>query len=160
MGLTGNEDLIPFTKKHVLDKNLVINMLKYEESFTKSDKGQNMYRNTLNNPLVSLTVEKTINRIVLQKFGFDTSDNSVSNYRTIFKTYFKSPNNYDKDVIESVHYMRENKCVFYTAPVLKIGDIIPNCGLFELDGETKTTLFDTIRKENANHTVIAAFSLS
>ena len=57
---------------------------------------------------MSLDVEKMINRIVLNYFGFDTSNESVENYRTIFRTYFKSPNDYDVEVINSVHYMREN----------------------------------------------------
>ena len=51
-------DLVPFTRKHVLDRDLVIKMLRYEEEFTKSRQGQDLYRDKSNNPLTSLTVEK------------------------------------------------------------------------------------------------------
>jgi hypothetical protein len=159
----GKKDVISlkkFTQTDVLNKNMVIEMLTYEEQLTKSEYGKELYSNTLNKPLISLNVEKTLNRLTLTQFGFNTSDESVENYRTIFKTYFKSPTNYDKDVIHSVHYMRENKCVYYTNPPLNIGDKIPNCSLYNLDGETKTTLHDIINKKNAKYTVIAAFSLS
>jgi hypothetical protein len=135
-------------------------MLKYEEQFTKSNDGQALYKNPLNRPLISLDVEKAINRIVLMKFRFNTTDSSVSNYRKIFKTYYNSPKDYDEDVINSVHYMRENKCVFYENPLLGVDQKIPNCELTELDGINKTTLYDVIIKENGDSTVIAAYSLS
>lgn len=163
MGKTDNSvntTAVPFTHQHVLDKELVCKMLSREEKVTKSEYGQSMYRNVLNKPFVSLTVEFAINRKVLSDFGFDTSDKSVDTYRTIFKTYYNGPTDYDADVINSVHYMRENKCVFYTADKLNIGDKIPDCKLYNLDGMTTTSLYDVIAQENANHTVIAAFSMS
>ena len=160
MGRQKEKKVIPFTKEYVLDKELVINMLQFEEEFTKSNEGQDLYRNPLNRPYVSLHIEKTINRIVLNNFGFNTLDESVEMYRTIFKTYFNSPDDYDEDVINSVHYMRENKCVFYKHPKLKIGAHIPDCTLYNLDGETETTLYNAINKHNFNKVVIAAFSLS
>lgn len=150
----------PFTTDHIKDKTLVIKMLEFEEEFSKSAKGQMMYKNPLNKPYTSLVVEKAINRITLDKFKFDTSDESVENYRKIFRTYYRSPDDYDKDVINSVHYMRENKCVFYKKPVINVGEKIPNCELVERDGKTKTTLYDAIKKEDGHHTVFAAFSLS
>ena len=134
-------------------------MLNYEEDLTKSDFGQSLYKNTLNRPLVSLTIEKTINRLVLSHFGFDTNDQNVEKYRTIFKTYYKGPTDYDVDVLNAVHYMRENKCVYYKDRVLQIGDKLPNCQLYNLDGQSKVNLYDTIDPNN-NYTMIAAFSLS
>ncbi|ARF11262.1 hypothetical protein Klosneuvirus_1_119 [Klosneuvirus KNV1] len=151
---------VPFTIEHIKNKHLVIKMLNYEEEFTKSKDGQLLYHNPLNRPIVSLTIEKIIHRIVLTKFGFDTSDESVANYRLIYKTYYKSPNEYDKDVINAVHYMRENKCAYYKSPVFEIGQKIPDCILFHLDGKSVTTLHDIINKKNADHILIAAFSLS
>lgn len=160
MGRTEIKKVRPFTPQDVQNRDLVIKMLKYEESFAKSEKGQSLYKNPLNRPFVSLNVEHSINRVTLDHFNFDTSDESVGNYRTIFKTYFKSPNDYDKEVINSSYYMRNNKCVFYQHPPLKLGEKIPNCELTLLDGKTKTTLYDAIAKENGKHTVFAAFSLS
>jgi hypothetical protein len=163
MGITevkGNQPK-PFTEMCVKDRDLVIKMLKYEEQLTKSQEGQDLYRNRLNNPFVSLTVEKILNRMVLSHFGFDTTDENVEMYRTIFRMYFQSPFNYDAEVIGSVHYMRENKCVFYRLPPLQIGDIIPDCDLYELNGVTKTTLHQSIAKTNGcDSTVFAAFSMS
>jgi len=151
---------IPFTITNVKNKELVIQMLNYEEQLTKSNYGQSLYKNTLNKPLISLTIEYAINRLVLAKFGFDTTDRSVSMYRTIFKTYYNSPHDYDPDVLNAVHYMRENKCVYYKMPPLQINDKIPNCELYNLDGITKTTLHDTINNLNSKYTLIGAFSLS
>ena len=160
MGKTDIIAINKFEKKDVNNKDLVIEMLKYEEQITKSDYGQSMYKNMLNRPLISLTVEKSLNRLTLSKFGFDTSDENVEMYRTIFRTYFKSPSNYDKDVINSVHYMRENKCVFYKAPILEINDVSPNVILHDYISLTKQTLHDIMTESKANYTITAAFSLS
>ena len=151
---------IPFTKNHVNDKELVIKMLNYEEALTKSDVGQSLYQNPLNSPLISLNVEKTLNRMTLIQFGFNTGDDDVECYRTIFRTYYKSPDVYDADVLNAVHYMRENKCVYYKKPDLKIGDIIPDCVLSSLDGQNSISLYDLLNKEKAKYTMIGAFSLS
>ena len=160
MGKYTNVSGIPFTMNNVNDKELVIQMLNYEETLTKSDYGQSLYKNTLNNPLISLTIEHAINRLVLTHFGFDTTDSNVDMYRTIFKTYYNSPDDYDKDVLNSVHYMRENKCVYYKMPLLQLGDKLPNCDLYELNGATLTNLHDVINKCNSTYTLIGAFSLS
>ena len=135
-------------------------MLHYEEEYTKSQRGQDMYRNPLNKPFITLNVEKTINRIVLNHFGYNTEDSDVETYRTIFRTYFRSPDDYDKEVIELVHYMRENRCVYYKSKPMKINDIIPDCTLYKLDGKTKINMYEIINKKRHNYTVVAAFSLS
>ena len=160
MGKTENLPLKRFTHNDIHNKDLVIKMLKHEEQLIKSNSGQEMYSNPLNKPLVSLNVEKSFNRMVLNDFNFDTSDESVENYRSIFRHYYKSPTDYDKDVLDSVHYMRENKCVYYQKPVLKVGDTIPDCPIYNLDGKTKTNLYDVIKKTEASRIVVAAFSLS
>ena len=147
-----------FTINDVKNKELVIKMLNYEEQISKGDTGQSLYKNTLNLPLVSLNVEKTLNRLTLMHFGFDTTDESVEMYRSIFKNYYNSANDYDKDVLSAVHYMRENKCVYYTKPIINVGDVIPNTELYELNGMTKTSLYDVINK--SNYTLIQSFSLS
>ncbi len=149
-----------FTLNDVKNKGLVIQMLNYEEQITKSDNGQGLYKNTLNMPLISLNIEKILNRQTLMHFGFDTTDASVEMYRTIFKNYYNSPTDYDKEVLNSVHYMRENKCVYYQSPIINVGDIIPNCEIYELDGKTETSLYDVINKNKANYTLIESFSLS
>lgn len=158
MGRTNNTGK-SFTNDDVDNKDLVIKMLQFEEQFTKSDRGQALYKNKLNRPFISLTVEKTINRIVLAQFGYNTTDDDVETYRTIFRTYFRSPDDYDEDVINSVHYMRENRCVFYKATPLQIGEQVPDSTLYHLNGKNKTSLYNIIDKKS-RYTVIAAFSLS
>ena len=160
MGKTDKRSLKKFEQKDVNNKSLVILMLKYEEQLTKSEFGQSLYKNILNRPLVSLNVEKTLNRLTLSHFDFDTSDENVEMYRNIFRTYFKSPTDYDKDVINSVHYMRENKHVFYNNKEIKVGDIIPNCDLFDYNSMNKSSLYDILGERKSNHTIMAAFSLS
>ena len=161
MGKSKQTKSIPFTPDNVKDKELVIKMLQYETEYATSDNGQALYKNSLNNPLVSLTVEKTLNRITLSHFGFENDDTSVETFRTIFRTYYKSPDDYDEEVINASYYMKGNKCMFYKEKDIKIGDVIPNCNLCEMDGETQTTLYDIIQKEeNANYVLICGFSMS
>ncbi len=160
MGLASVGPTRPFLPDDVANKDLVIAMLKKEESLVRSEFGQAVYSNPLNRPLISLNVEKSFNRLTLSQFGFDTSDTSVANYRTIFGHYYKSPTDFDKEVLDSVHYMRENKCVYYKANPLIKGQLIPDCRLYNLDGETTVGLHDLILREAKTHTVIAAFSLS
>jgi len=146
-----------FGLDQVQNKELIIQMLKYEEEFTKSEDGQKMYKNPYNEPYVSLNVEKAINRIVLSKFGYDTSDTSVENYRTIFRTYYNSPTNYDADVLNSVHYMRENKIVYYKNEPLKLGSVVPNCRFYSPYDVTEIRLYECL---TTRYTLIGAFSLS
>jgi catalase (peroxidase I) len=160
MGVADAVDTKPFTPADVKNKPLVIKMLNYEEEITKSDVGRILYSTKLNRPLVTLTIEHTLNRLTLAHFNFDTSDESVEMYRTIFRNYYTSPTEYDAEVMNAVHYMRENKCVYYTQPPLQIGDTIPDCQLFTIDGKNVTSLYDEINKAGAIKTVIAAFSLS
>lgn len=159
MGKTNIIQLKEFTLNDANNKNLVIKMLKYEEQLAKGDFGKMMYTNPLNNPFTSLTVEKALNRKTLQEFGFDTSDTSLNNYRSIFKTYFKSPYDYDKDIIDASYYMRNNRCVFYTSKKLNINDIMPNFELYTINN-TITSIYDIINKNNVEYTIIAGFSLS
>jgi hypothetical protein len=159
MGKTDKKSLNKFEKKDVNNKLLIIEMLKYEEQLTKSEFGQSLYKNPLNMPLVSLHVEKTLNRLTLSQFDFDTSDENVEMYRTIFRTYFKSPTDYDKDVINSVHYMRENKCVYYNLPIINIGDVIPDCKLYNYTPIKESSLYNILNNKS-DYAIFGAFSLS
>jgi len=101
--------LKPFTSQDVKNKELVVKMLKREDVIMNDEKvGQELYR-TEKTPLGAVYA---IHRLVLIEFGFDSSDESVSCYRTIFANYYQSPTDYDRDVLSAVTYMRENKCVY------------------------------------------------
>lgn len=158
MGVTELSDIQPFTLTNIRDRDLVIKMLRYEDSIIHSDDGQAIYKNPFNESLTSLEPRLIIQRVVLNKYSFDTSDQSVSNYREIFRNYYNSPTDYDKEVLSSVTYMRENKCVYYTSPVINIGDEIPDCKLYQLDGKTETSLYQQLG--DSSHAMLCAFSSS
>ena len=151
--------LIPFTLEDVNNKELIIKMLKYEDEIGKSDKVQDFYRTELLQPRNTLEAIYATHRLVLNYFGFDTTDESVLNYRKIFSTYYKSPTEYDNDVISSVYYMKNNRCVFYNKPMPKIGNKMINTDLLKLDG-TKTNLFDILSKFKYKYCFVGAFSNS
>lgn len=152
---------VPFTMEDVNTRDMIIHMLQWEQDRMRSDIGQDRYKNPLNLPYVSLTNEYAFHRETLSHFGFDTSDESVENYRKIFPTYFRSPDDYDKEVINSAYYMKNNRCIYYTTPIINVGDTIPNVPIWTNDGETETTLYDVIHKDGGeNMTIVAAFSMS
>ncbi|MBA43141.1 MAG: hypothetical protein CMF62_03915 [Magnetococcales bacterium] len=160
MGKRKKIELKPFTINTISNRDLVIRMLRREEEITRSEEVQESFKNVLNKPFISLDIEKMVNREVLYEFGFDTSDESVDNYRKIFKYYYKSPHDYDKEVLDSVHYMRNNRCVYYKSKPIKVGDQIPNCKIYKLDGETKTSIYDEISDSDYDKCIIASFSNS
>lgn len=158
MGLGETAEQKKFTELDLLNKDLIIKMLQYEDTLIHGEVGKKIYTDDLMLPRRSLTPEWTIHRLVLAKFGFSTDDEDVLNYRKIFLTYYNSPTDYDKDVLKSVTYMRENKCVYYTAPDINIGDSYPDCEVYKLDGKTKTTILKELGK--FKYAVIGAFSNS
>jgi hypothetical protein len=159
MGKSDVMILIPFTKDHVKNRELIIKMLQFEDEYGKSRDGQNLYRTKLLLPH-TLKPIYAIHKHVLNHFGFDTSDLSVKNYRKIFSYYYKSPTEYDKDVLDSVYYMKNNKCVYYQKPTPKIGDKFIDCNLLCIDGTTKIRLFDILKDEKFKYAFIGAFSSS
>lgn len=146
----------PFTTSQIEDRDLVIQMLRSEDNIAKT-KGQELYKNDDTN-WSTLEVEKAINRLVLSKYNFDTSDESVENYRKIFSYYYNSPTDYDKEVINSVYYMKHNRCIYYTSKPLFPGDKIPDCKLYKLNGKDTINLYDIVNK--SERTVFASFSLT
>jgi oligoribonuclease NrnB/cAMP/cGMP phosphodiesterase (DHH superfamily) len=147
-----------FTTDNIKNKELVIQMLEYEDSIIKGDIGKSIYEDSSFEHFSSLEPMYVIHRIVLNNFNFQTDDDDIDNYRKIFAYYYKSPVDYDKDVINSVAYMRENKCVFYTNKDFNIHDTFENIEMYNLN-KNKINLFDKINKED-NYTLIGAFSNS
>ena len=154
-----NRILNVFTKKDVKNKELIMRMLKYEDSIYLGEKGKEIYDNKYYRPRISLDPEYTINRMALINFGYDGSDESVNNYRSIFQNYYNSANDYDEEVLSCVTYMRNNKCVYYKSPCINVNDIIPNCTLYYLDGKKTTNLYDILKKDY-KYGIIAAYSNS
>ncbi len=157
MGLLSN--LKPFSEENIQNKDLILNMLKYEDSIILGNVSKEIFNNDSYELFSSLETTYIFHRLALNKFGFSSNDSDVANYRKIFGYYYKSPDEYDHDIMNSVAYMRENRCVYYTEPKLEKGDYLPDIELYELDGKTKINLHDKINRNN-NYTIIGAFSNS
>jgi hypothetical protein len=147
-----------FTEEHIKDKELVMKMLKYEDSIILGEKGKEIYSDDSYNHFTSLLAVYTIHRIVLNHFNFINNDEDVLNYRKIFLNYYKSPIDYDADVINCVAYMRENKCVFYTGKDYNIGDTFDDVSILTTE-KNKVNILNKINKED-NYTFIGSFSKS
>jgi hypothetical protein len=157
MGKISN--LKPFLEEYISKKSLILKMLKYEDSLILGDIGKQIFENNTYELFSNLETTYIFHRLTLNEFQFSSNDDDVINYRKIFGHYYKSPTEYDHDIINSVAYMRENKCIYYTEPELKKEDFIPNIDLYKLDGITKTSLHNEINKDN-KYTIIGAFSNS
>jgi hypothetical protein len=157
MGIKNN--LISFDESHIGDKNLILKMLKYEDKLFLSEQGQQFLADYGKNTK-SLEGSKSIQRITLNNFGFKSTEQDLKKYRTIFHHYYKSSLDYDPDILNSVYYMRENKCLYYKTKPLELGVQIPNVNVYGLDGITKYDLHQLIRSKNYSKTILAAFSLS
>lgn len=162
MGQSPLTELSDFTGSHVKDRDLIIKMLKYEDSLIHNDVGM-MYKTPSYLPSQSLNVEWAVQRLVLTHFGFSNSDDDVLNYRKIFRKYYKNPLEFDREVLDSVSYMKHNKCVYYTQPVIKTGDVVrdqlhtchvlaPHC--------CRVNLLNTVDQSPFHLHFIAAFSTS
>lgn len=158
MGILSKK-LVDFSIEDIKNKTLVINMLSFEDTLYLSPEGQNILKDYGNN-FTSLEGSKIIQKKTLNKFNYSSTLNSLENYRKIFNYYYKSATDYDIDVIKSVYYMRENKCLFYKNKKLEIGEIIPNVKLFNLNGTNVTSIYDVLNEKKFNYCVIAAFSMS
>jgi hypothetical protein len=148
---------IQFTHNHLQDRELIMRMLKHEDKLFFSH-GQEMYRNELYDPSYSLTPQLAMQRLTLQQFGFDTSDDSLAIYRQIVQQYWKSANEYDAEVLDCVVYLRENKLLRYKSPQVVIGDIAKDVPLLNLNGSATTLAEQWGPCTGYNHVMICAFS--
>lgn len=163
----------PFASSDATNKRLVVEMLKYEDSLIHGEQGQSMYRDPSYQPARSLDVEHGVQRMVLTRFGFRNDDDDVSTYRTIFRTYYQGPTDYDAEVLGSVTYMRENRCLYYTAPPIRVGDavsdLLAKCMVHVADVDnvfspTRRSLIDIVTcavaaaRVSVRHVFVGAFS--
>jgi len=111
MGL-GTGGIVPFTENDILNHENILKMLKYEDELYMSDIGQDIMRDIGKNNIFSLDGGKTIQRMTLQHFGYSSTPNDLAKYRTIFHHYYNGPTTYDKDILQSVFYMRENRLLY------------------------------------------------
>jgi len=157
MGIKKN--LISFDETHISNRNLILKMLKYEDELFLSKQGQTFLHEYGMNT-TSLEGSKSIQRMTLNNFGFESTEQDLKKYRTIFDHYYVNSLNYDEHVLNSVYYMRENKCLYYKSKPIELGIQIPNLNVYGLDGTTQYNLHQLIRLKNYSKTILAAFSLS
>jgi hypothetical protein len=148
---------VPFTEKDLMNRELVIRMLKYEDSLILGEEGKAIYADPSYEMTKSIFAELVFHRMTLTEFGYQTDDTSVAIYRSIPMTYWKSPTEYDAEVMNSVAYTRANRCLYYTAPEIKVGDTLPDCRLYDLDGK-ETTIRESLG--GFDMAFVAAFSTS
>jgi hypothetical protein len=157
MGL--EKTLMPFDLKYIQNKQLILSMLEYEDKLFLSKEGQ-QFLSEYGSNTKSLEGSKSIQRKTLNNFGFESSDTDLANYRKIFHHYYTSSTDYDPQILNSVYYMRENRCLYYKSKPLELGTQIPNLNVFGLDGKTQYDLHNLIKTKNYSKTILAAFSLS
>ena len=117
--------------------------------------GQTVLANPALANIYSLESGKTIQRETLRIHGFSATDASVAVYRTIFNRWSQ-----DAEILRSVFYMRENRCLYYTSPEIHTGDPIPDAPLLELEDGTPTSVHAVLAEIPTARTIIAAFSVS
>jgi hypothetical protein len=148
----------PFTIENIKDKQLIITMLKFEDTIIHGELGESIFNDDSYEHFTTLEAMICIHRYVLNHFGFSNKEEDITIYRKIFSNYYKSPTDYDNDVISAVTYMRENKCIYYKDPVYNIGDKFEDTNIYDIDGK-KINIYDKINKDS-NYTLIGAFSNS
>ena len=151
----------PFGPDDIKHRSLVLQMLKFEDSLFLGPEGKRIFADPSFHHLTDLDTYYTFHRQTLHAFGFTTTDEDVKMYREIFRNYYNGPHDYDAEVLNSVCYMRENKCVYYDAPLINVGDPIPDSELLTLSGDS-TTLHSQLAALplTVKHVFVGAFSNS
>jgi len=166
MGIIKNLTLKPFTSKDVSNRELIIRMLRFEDSIIHSEEGRAIYRNPLLQVGTSRNADFAIKRKTLTNFGFDTTDASMENYLGSFRNYYRSPTDYDSEVISSVTYMRENRLIYYKTIRPTVNQIIPNCKIQLLEPHSlgydlpQVDLHSNLKENQSDYYIIHAFSTS
>lgn len=150
--------LSKFTIEHLDNRQLIINMLKHEDSIIHGDIGKTIFEDPSYEHYSSLEGMHSIHRIVLHDFNFMNDDEAVQNYKKIFSKYYRSPTDFDAEVLQSVTYMRENKSVYYTKPDYNVGDTFKTLSVYDVS-ENIINLIDKINPQD-RYTFIGGFSTS
>lgn len=124
---------------NIADKLTIINMLKEEEKIRYSKQIQEVYTEQFylmeSDPNIQrINIELEIQKYILNKFGYSTSQNSIDNYHKIPSTYF-----YDDDVKNSSFYIKLN---IFQHPNVKVGDNIINSRLINYSSKQYINLIE------------------
>lgn len=162
----GSTQLIPFTAEHVKNRELIMKMLAHEDTIIHSDVATQIYRNPTYGGYQTLETVYITHRMTLTAFNFCNTDEDVKMYRTIFRNYYRSPTEYDKEVLDKVTYMRENKCVYYTGKDYNIGDTFHDVPVWDITGTQQLSVVNILQNQRTTegepylYTFIGAFSNS
>lgn len=156
MGLI-KDNLVPFREEQLKNRKLVLGMLRAEDKLYMSDLGQEHINS--HGGIYSLESGKIIQRAILKRFGYQYDDESLKNYRSVIHHYYKSPHDYDKEVMSSVVYLRENRLLYYKTPLPCVGDIYKDVPLTDLKGNV-INLSDIIKGSLKKFVILAAYSLN
>lgn len=149
----------PFTKEDLHNRDLVLTMLKAEDELFMSDLGQEHLRR--HGGIYTIESNKVMQREILKQHGFLTDDDSLSNYRSVIHVYYRSPTDYDKEVMNSVVYLRENHLLYYPTVKPQPGQDYIDVELLTLDGQSKVKLSELMKEDKGkNNLLVAAFSVS
>lgn len=149
----------PFMESDISNKELILTMLRHEDSLMLGPAGAAIFADKTLPHLTDLDTYFIFHRAALSAHGFTTTGEDVANYRKIFSHYYAGPQAFDADVLGAVCYMRQNKCVYYTAPLIHLGDDAPNTDLLTLNG-ARTSLFEMLDTQKHAYTFVGAFSNS
>lgn len=152
---------IEFSQDHVRNRDLILKMLKAEEQLYMSKLGQEHILN--HGGLSSLDNVKTLQRQILKEFKFNPSNTSLDNYRTIIQTYYRSPDDYDQEIMSSVVYLRENRLLYYKTSKPEIRQTYIDLPVYDRGSERKLYISDLIKQAKQNgktRLICAAFSVS
>lgn len=81
-------------------------------------------------------------------------------YREIFRTYYRGPDDFDEEIVDAVVYFRENRLNFYREPEIEVGSVLPDSRVYRLDN-TETSVYKELgTSSDFERTIIAGFSMS
>lgn len=152
------EGLKPFTRDDLHNRALILEMLQAEDNLFMSELGQEHL--THHGGLYSLEVNRVLQREILAQYGFQSDDESLSNYRSIIHVYYRSPTDYDHEVMNSVVYLRENRLLYYKTTKPQQGEPFVDVEILSLDGKDKVKLSQLIMDSTKPRMLVAAFSTS
>jgi hypothetical protein len=128
-----------------VDRYTILSMLKEEQKMRYSKEIQELYTrqyyNKENNPNYEIiNIEREIQKFILERFGYNSTNNSLEEYWKIPSTYWN-----DEEVKNSIFYMKLN---IFSYSDIKEGDELKDSELinYETNELTKLSQLHTVIK--------------
>lgn len=122
-----------------VSRDTILTMLKEEQKVRYSKEIQELYTrqyyNKQNNPnYKEVNIEREIQKYILEKFGYNSTNKSLTEYWKIPSTYWN-----DEEVKNSIFYMKLN---IFNYPDIKVGDELIDSQLINYQSNELTNLKD------------------